>query len=186
MGIILSASIIENLLYDRHCSSRPLAYIIFQSFQETCKEGIRLPDLQMRKPGLLKGRYPWSLSCNPQGPGRDLHAYGAWVCIPCSPCWATLPPLQVGFQGELLGLWWTIPDVGNVGIYPLMLSGQFHLEKAFSLSSLYDWSAEAVAGTAERTQKRNEIFRFINTEPFSWSLIYCLAVSLCLSSQNME
>lgn len=77
MGIILSASIIENLLYDRHCSSRPLAYIIFQSFQETYKEGIHLPDLQMRKPGLLKGRYPCSFSWNPQGPGRDLNAYRA-------------------------------------------------------------------------------------------------------------
>ena len=56
MGIILAVSITEHLLGNRHCS-RPLAYIIFQSFQQPCEEGVHLSDLPMRKLGLSKGKY---------------------------------------------------------------------------------------------------------------------------------
>lgn len=75
----------------------PLAYIIFQSCQQPCKDGNHLPDLQMRELGLREGKYlarghtvDRSQAGGKCTEGLALH--------PRLSLLASLPPLQVGFH----------------------------------------------------------------------------------------
>lgn len=111
-------------------------------------------------------------------------------CTLCSLCWASMPPLQVGFHlkvGERWGLWWKILDVGNVRLHLLMLSvftmGKHLVHPVCTIDQLKLWQ-EQLRGYGNQIKNSDSL-----TQNLFLSLSFTFTVLLCicsLSYQNME